>query len=181
VSLTHRVVAANVGGMASGDDRAPGDIGMDLLDELDAGDGRLRAKLEGLVPDLIRRTLVAGMGAAVSTEEALRKITKDMSLPKDVASYVASTASATKDEFLRVLAHETREFLATVNLSEEIAKMLTMLSFEVKTEIRFIPNDERLVKPDVKAKVAIKRQRPARKRRTPRRATRKPSGEPSES
>jgi hypothetical protein len=34
-----------------------------------------------------------------------------------------------------------------------------MLSFEVKTEIRFIPNDEKFggVEPDVKAKVRVKR------------------------
>jgi hypothetical protein len=37
--------------------------------------------------------------------------------------------------------------------------MLTMLSFEVKTEIRFIPNDEKYggVEPDVKARVRLKR------------------------
>jgi hypothetical protein len=165
------------------DEMEPIEFEEDLLDELDDGDGKLRAKLEGLIPDLVRRTLVAGMGAAVSTEEALRKITKDMSIPKDVASYVASTASATKDEVLRVLARETREFLETVNLSEEIAKMLTTLSFEVKTEIRFIPNDERLVKPDVKANVALRRtekEKPPRKRRVSRRAARKKKGEPTE-
>ena len=148
------------------------EAGEDILDELDDGDGRLRAKLEGLIPDLVRRTLVAGVGAAVNTEEAVRKFTKDMSLPKDVAQYVASTATATKDEVLRVLAREVREFLETVNLSEEIAKMLTTLSFEVKTEIRFIPNDERLVKPDVKAKVALKRVAPKPKKPRKRRSRR---------
>jgi len=147
------------------------EVDEDLLDELDDGEGRLRAKLEGLIPDLVRRTLVAGVGAAMSTEETIRRLTKEMSLPKDVANYVATTASATKDEVLRVLAREVREFLETVNLSEEIAKMLTMLSFEVKTEIRFIPNDERLVKPDVKAKVSLKRttEKTTRKRRLRRR------------
>jgi hypothetical protein len=92
-----------------------------------------------------------------------------MSIPKDVANYLANTASTTKDEVMKIMAREMREFLQSVNLSEEIAKMLTMLSFEVKTEIRFIPNDERLggVSPDVKAKVALKRrkEKTVRKRR----------------
>src|SRR6185437_3880122 len=52
----------------------------------------------------------------------------------------------------------------------EIAKMLTALSFEVKTEIRFIPNSERYagVEPDVKAAVRVKRsdRRAARRRET---------------
>jgi hypothetical protein len=40
--------------------------------------------------------------------------------------------------------------------------MLTTLSFEVKTEIRFIPNDQKYggVEPDVKAKVRLKRSEP---------------------
>ncbi|RMH36801.1 MAG: hypothetical protein D6689_21755, partial [Deltaproteobacteria bacterium] len=125
--------------------------------------------------------LVAGVGAVMSTEEGLRKLTRDLSLPKDVATYLASTAASTKDEVLRILAREIREFLETVNLSEEIAKMLTMLSFEVKTEIRFIPNDERLggVQPDVKARVALKPQTGTRKRRS-RRRKRSDSDAPAE-
>jgi hypothetical protein len=61
---------------------------------------------------------------------------------------------------LEVIARETREFLSTMNLTEEIAKLLTTLSFEIKTEIRFIPNSERYggVEPDVKAGVRLKRQ-----------------------
>ncbi|HMG21525.1 MAG TPA: hypothetical protein VK607_09425, partial [Kofleriaceae bacterium] len=57
-------------------------------------------------------------------------------------------------------ARETREFLANLNVSEEIAKILTTLSFEIKTEIRFIPNSDRFVgaEPDVKASVRLKRQ-----------------------
>ncbi len=43
-----------------------------------------------------------------------------------------------------VIARETRDFLSNLNLTEEIAKILTTLSFEIKTEIRFIPNSERL-------------------------------------
>ncbi len=118
----------------------------------------IRARLEHLVPELVRKTVTAGLGAVYSTEEGLRKIAKDISLP-DVAGYLASSADATKDRVLEVVARETREFLEHINLSEEIAKMLTRLSFEIKTEIRFIPNSERFMgsEPDVKASVRLKR------------------------
>jgi hypothetical protein len=58
-----------------------------------------------------------------------------------------------------VIARETREFLSNLNLTEEIAKILTTLSFEIKTEVRFIPNSERFTgaEPDVKASVRLKR------------------------
>jgi len=119
----------------------------------------VRERLEALVPELVKKTFAAGMGAVFSTEEGIRKVTRDMKLPKEVAGYLMDTASGTKDEFLRILAREVSEFLQTINLSEEIAKMLTLLSFEIKTEIRFIPNDEKWsgVEPDVKAKVRLKK------------------------
>jgi hypothetical protein len=131
----------------------------------------VRAKVEAWVPDLVKKAFAAGMGAVFTTEEGIRRITKEMPLPKDVAGYLVNTASSTKDDLMRAVAREVREFLQTVNLSEEIAKMLTTLSFEVKTEIRFIPNDQKYagVEPDVKAKVRVKRaepraSRPARRR-----------------
>jgi len=131
--------------------------------EFDQDDGyvseSVRERIEMLVPELVKKTFAAGMGAMLNTEEGIRKITKEMRVPKEVAGYLVSTASTTKDEFLRILAREVREFLQTINLSEEIAKMLTTLSFEVKTEIRFIPNEEKYtgVEPEVKAKVRLKK------------------------
>lgn len=134
----------------------------------------VRQRLEAFIPDLVKKTFAAGMGAVFTTEEGIRKMTKDLSLPKDVAGYLANTAGNTKDEFVRIVAGEVREFLQTVNLSEEIAKILTTLSLEVKTEIRFIPNDEKYdgsVRPDVKARVRMRRdeERPPRRRRRRRR------------
>ncbi|MBP9087857.1 MAG: hypothetical protein KBG15_17180, partial [Kofleriaceae bacterium] len=65
----------------------------------------------------------------------------------------------TKDKVLEVIARETREFLEHINLGDEIAKLLTTLSFEIKTEVRFIPNSERFggAEPDIKSSVRLKR------------------------
>jgi hypothetical protein len=118
----------------------------------------IRQRLEHLVPELVKKTFTAGMGAVFSTEEGIRKIAREVSLP-DVAGYVASTGVGAKDKVFEVIARETRDFLANLNLTEEIAKILTTLSFEIKTEIRFIPNSERMTgaEPDVKASVKLKR------------------------
>ncbi len=131
----------------------------------------VRQRLESFVPELVKRGFTAGMGALLTSEEGIRRLTKEMTLPKDIAGYLVNTASTSKDELMRIIAREVREFLQTVNLSEEIAKMLTTLSFEVKTEIRFIPNDEKYagVEPDVKAKVRLKRAEEKRSRRRRRR------------
>jgi hypothetical protein len=65
------------------------------------------------------------------------------------------------------VAKELRGFLESVNVSGELQKLLTSLSFEVKTEIRFIPNDEAVggVRPDMKVgKMSLKRTRRERDR-----------------
>src|SRR3954471_9397970 len=118
----------------------------------------IRQRLERLVPELVKKTFAAGLGAVFSTEEGIRKIARE-SLP-EVAGYIASSADGAKDKVFDVIARETREFLSNLNVSEEIAKILTTLSFEIKTEIRFIPNSDRFVgaEPDVKASVRLKRQ-----------------------
>jgi hypothetical protein len=117
----------------------------------------IRSRLERLVPELVKKTFAAGMGAVFSTEENIRKIARE-SLP-EMAGYIASSADGAKDKVFDVIARETREFLSSLNVSEEIAKILTTLSFEIKTEIRFIPNSDRFVgaEPDVKASVRLKR------------------------
>jgi hypothetical protein len=120
---------------------------------------RQRGRLEGFIPDIVKRTFYAGLGAVFTTEEGIRKIASDLKLPKDVANYLIQQAAASKDELFRVVGKELRGFLETVNISGELQKLLTSLSFEIKTEIRFIPNSERLIgsEPDVKASVRLKR------------------------
>jgi polyhydroxyalkanoate synthesis regulator phasin len=119
---------------------------------------RLRQRLEALIPELVKKTLYAGLGAAAVTEEQIRKVAGDW-LPKDVVSYLLQSANSTKDEVFRIFAREIREFLQNLNLSQELTKLLTQLSFEIKTEIRFIPNTESVagVKPDIKKKIRLKR------------------------
>ncbi len=122
-------------------------------------DASLRHRLEQFIPDIVRRTILGGIGAVFASEEAARKLVSEVSLPKDVANFVLTQAANSKDEVLRVIAKEVRGFLESANLSHEVQKLLTQLSLEVKTEVRFIPNDEAVagVTPDVKRQMKLKR------------------------
>jgi hypothetical protein len=114
----------------------------------------------GFIPDILKRTFYAGLGAVFQTEEGIRKMASEFQLPKDVANYLVQQAGASKDELFRIMAKELRGFLESVNVSGELQKLLTSLSFEIKTEIRFVPNDEAIggVKPELKiAKVSFKK------------------------
>jgi uncharacterized Fe-S cluster-containing radical SAM superfamily protein len=134
-------------------------------EDRDRDEKTMRQRLEALVPDLVKRTFYAGLGAVFTTEEGIRKLATEFSLPKDVANYLIHSAQSTKDELFRIVARELREFLQSLNLHQELAKLLTTLSFEIKTEIRFIPNDEAVgglgIKPNVKPRISIKRNRAA--------------------
>ncbi len=121
-----------------------------------------RGRLDQFIPDIVRRTFYAGLGAVFTTEEGIRKLASDFHLPKDITNYLIQQAAASKDELFRVVGKELHNFLETVNVSGELQKLLTSLSFEIKTEIRFIPNDEAVggVKPDLKiGRMAVKRQK----------------------
>ena len=126
-------------------------------DEQDPRDDEgFRQRIEGMVPEILRRTFYAGVGAVFTTEEGIRKLAKEVSMPKDAANYLIQQAQGTKKELFRIVAQELRGFLESLNLTEEMQRLLTTLSFEIKTEIRFIPNDAKL-KPSIKNKVTVKR------------------------
>lgn len=118
---------------------------------------RLRERLEKLLPEVVRRAINMGSSAISNTEDGVRRLVSEFNLPRDVAAYLMVQASASKDEVLRIISEEIRKFLQTVNLSGELQKLLTSLSFEIKTEIRFIPNDQAVVKPEVRSKTTMKR------------------------
>lgn len=103
-----------------------------------------------------RRFIKAGADAILDREEILRRFVPE--LPREMASYLLRVGEDARDDILRIFGRELRRFLETLNLGEELQKILTSTSFEIKTEIRFIPNDEAVggVKPDIKKQVSVK-------------------------
>lgn len=116
-----------------------------------------RKRLERLIRDTVRRGLERGVETLGKTDETLRGLVGDLKLPKEAASYVFSQVDETKNAVVRVVAREVRSFLEATDFATEIQRALTALSFEIKTEVRFIPNDAGGVKPNVRAKVRPKK------------------------
>ena len=157
-----------------------------------------RSRFENLLPGVIRRGIERGIEAGLNTFEksletgrgttdAMREVLSEVKIPRDVASSVVRTlqeaklpreiASAvftqmdeTKNDVLRIVAKEVRDFLEATDLATELKAALTSLSFEVRTEVRFIPNDAGAgVKPQVKARTRVKRAQDSRLRERSRR------------
>ncbi|MEM1347893.1 MAG: hypothetical protein AAGI01_04995 [Myxococcota bacterium] len=99
---------------------------------------RLLRGLESLIPDILKR---GGLGTLLH-EEKLKERLREKNIPKEIAGLMLSQANSMRREILRIISREIRVFLSEMDFGGEISKILTAVSFEIKTEIRFIPNDQ---------------------------------------
>jgi len=122
-----------------------------------------RKRLERILPDIVKKVVEKGVEKLSESPDNVRNFVEELKLPKEIASYLFVQIDETKNGLYRAVAKEIRDFLEHTDLSDAITKTLTKLSFEVKTEIRFIPNDAsadgKLPKPDVRASVNVKSER----------------------
>jgi hypothetical protein len=131
---------------------------------------RERRRLERVLPEVIKRLIETGYEKISEGPENVRQFVSELKLPKEALALILAQLDDTKNGLYRVVAKEIRDFLEHSNLAEELSKALTTLSFEIKTEVRFIPNEAKLnapPKPDVRSKVSVKRDRRDRNSRPP--------------
>ncbi len=100
-----------------------------------------RRRLEGAIPELIKRAVELGVEKAHEAPEAVKQLVGDLKLPKEVVGYIFSQVDETKNGLFRIFAKEMRDFLEHTNIAGEMQKLLTTVQFEVNTTIRFRPND----------------------------------------
>jgi len=104
---------------------------------------RLLAALGGVVPDILKRAVEAGVDGISTSEERIREMLgEQQKLPKEVVAYLLKQVDWTKREFVRIMSREVREVLEDVDLGGELAKILTTLSLEAKIQVRFIENED---------------------------------------
>lgn len=106
-----------------------------------------RRRLEGVIPEIVRRAVELGVEKATEAPDDLKDLVKGMKLPKEVAHYLLTQIDETKNGLFRVVAKEIRDFLEHTNFAGEVQKLLTTVQFEVNTTIRFTPNDGPKKKP----------------------------------
>jgi len=115
------------------DDGAPGGEGAPA--EPSGREGR------GFVTEFVRKVAVTGLGALFMTEEGLRALAGQLKLPKELLGVILAQAERTKSEVGRVVTDELRRFLQSDKLREELVKLLSSMTVEVKAEIRLKPGD----------------------------------------
>ena len=129
-------------------------------------DERDRRRVERILPELFRRFVESGYEKLSEGPESLRQLITDLRLPKETLALLLSQFDDTKNGLYRAVAREVREFLERTSLPDELARTLTRLSLEIRTEVRFLPNEAGSPKPNVQSKVALRREGSASERRT---------------
>ncbi|MFN7131874.1 MAG: hypothetical protein ACK4N5_07320 [Myxococcales bacterium] len=133
----------------------PRDFGSQADDDVGEETRRL-----GGMQDMLRKVMVAGLGAVFMTEEGIRQTLKDLKLPKEVMGFVLGQAEKSKAELMRVISEEVRRFFESAQLRQEVIKLLSHVTIEVKAEVRLKPEGEAAVEPEISVKDAtIKRRR----------------------
>ena len=128
------------------------------LDETEAA----RRGLERIIPDLVKRLLEVGLERLSDGPDSVRRVVNDLKLPREAITQLLSQLDETKAGVYRAVAKEVRDFLGQKSFAEELSRALTALSFEIRTEVRFIPNDARTrPTPDVRSKVSVRRSTPS--------------------
>jgi hypothetical protein len=111
------------------------------------------AKLKGM-SDGLKKAIGAGIRGVLNNDDGLRKAVKD-AVPTEVLGYVMRQVDSAKDEVVKIVGNQTRKFLENLDLGQEIQKVLTSVSLEFRTELRFIPNDK-AVKPEARVQMKVK-------------------------
>lgn len=126
--------------MISDDDEPEG-----ASDEPEKGDGDRKSRFEGAISNALKRAVEraveSGMGRLAEGPEKIGHLMGDLKLPKEVLSYLYTQIDDTKTGLYRVVAKEIRDVLEHTEMADVLTKVLTKLSFEIRTEIRFVPNE----------------------------------------
>ena len=107
----------------------------------------------GLIPDAVRKAILAGVGALFMTEEGARRLARDWKLPKEVIGFIGQQANSAKEEVLRVLAEEIRRFLESEVVRHELGRALESMAVEVHADIRLRRAADGSARPEIRARV----------------------------
>jgi len=102
---------------------------------------------EKVMPDSVKRRIEAGMETMLK-DKRLKNFVGELKLPKEIVNHILHQVDETKQSAVGIIGKEMRLFLEKTNLSEELAKLLTQISFQIKTEVKFVPNNDAIKSSD---------------------------------
>lgn len=92
--------------------------------------------------DLFKRVVNTGLAAAFMTEDAVKNITKDLPLPKEIVNGLVQNAKNSKDEFVDSVKTEVKSFLERIDIQKEIDRIIEDHDIEVNAKIKFVKKEK---------------------------------------
>ncbi|MEW6775152.1 MAG: hypothetical protein AB1405_02560 [Bdellovibrionota bacterium] len=100
------------------------------------------SRLDSLVPDSMKRAFYTGLGALFLTEDGIRRQISDLKLPKDLAGYIISQSSKSKEELFEAIAREIAKMFQDVQPEEVVRTAIAGMKMKMNIEIEFEPMGE---------------------------------------
>jgi hypothetical protein len=148
--------------------------GQPQRDEEDAREvPRLLKAMDAYLPDLLKKTVLLGIGGLFATEESIRKVLGDLRLPtqeaRKLVQYLQEQSARSKAELLGLIKGEVKGLLGHLDLSHEMRRALLGLTVHVEADISFerAAEDETPAAPMVQVRTKVvekKKGRPRRRR-----------------
>lgn len=117
---------------------------------------RWRSKIEGAVPDIVKKTLSVGVSGFLFSEDGIKNLVSELKLPKDVVTFLLAQSEKTRQEIAKIFAEEVRKYLENNDVAEIARDFVKDMNVEVSTSIKFTYDDDKL-KTEVKPKVTKKK------------------------
>jgi hypothetical protein len=87
--------------------------------------------------EVFKKVLSTGLTAAFMTEDAVKKLTQDLPLPKEIVNGLLANAKSTKTEFITGVKKEFKQYLDRLDVTKEIDRVLENYDIEVNAKVKF--------------------------------------------
>lgn len=121
-------------------------------------------KSDRSLPEFFKRAFLSGADALLTSEDGIRSFFGEMKLPKDAIQYLSNQMAKSKEDLSKILSKELREFLQSTDLVAVFKRVLSSISLEINTKVRFIDESDSL-RPKTETNVRIKKVEKASYRR----------------
>ena len=90
--------------------------------------------------DILKKVVSTGISAAFMTEDTVKNILHDLPLPKDAVNGLIQNAKNSKEEFIKAVKGELREYLGKLDVQGEIDRIIENYDIEVNAKINLKSN-----------------------------------------
>lgn len=96
-----------------------------------------KGEKDSRVTDILKKIMNTGMGAAFMTEDVVKGLLSEVSLPKELLQNLLQGAKSTKKEFLSSVKTGVYDYLQQVDIHKEVEKILEKYDIEVQAKFTF--------------------------------------------